>query len=89
MAVFIPPVYFMMKQRWIAFTIHSIIYLFAIIFTLTVVGAVIGIPLWFISATCAMWDLRKQLMEEQATIMAEKMAEKMHNVNIKRNEYTE
>ncbi len=73
-AIFVPPLYFLIKKRWVACLIHSVLYLVALVYTMTIILAIVGIPLWFISATCAVWDLRKQLMEEQATVMARKMA---------------
>lgn len=76
-AVCIPQLYFLIKKRWIAFIIHSIIGIIAVFLIVTMVGAIIGIPLYFISSISAVWDLRKQLQEEQAVAIAEKMAEKM------------
>jgi hypothetical protein len=76
-AVFLPPLYFLIKKRWVSFVIHSILCFISLGLVITMVGAIFGIPLWLISAVCAVWDLRKQLMEEQATIMAKKMAEAM------------
>jgi hypothetical protein len=77
-AIFVPPLYFLIKKKWVAGVIHCILCLIALVCTMTIVLAIIGIPLWFVSATCAVWDLRKQLVEEQATVMAQKMAEAMH-----------
>jgi|GEM_PF-6468132 UPF0716 family protein affecting phage T7 exclusion len=79
-AVFIPQLYFLIKGKWVSFIIHSIIGLIAIILICTMIGAVIGIPLYFVSSVCAVFDLRKQLMNEHATAIAEKMAEKFQQM---------
>lgn len=76
-AVFIPPLYFFIKGRWIAGIIHSILYFFAIVLCISMVGVIVGFPLYLISAVCATWDLRKRLVEEQTTLLAKKMAEAM------------
>lgn len=76
-AIFIPPLYFFIKGRWVAGIIHSMIYLLALILFFSIIGAVVGFPLYIISAVCAVWDLRKHMMEEHATLMAKKMAEAM------------
>jgi hypothetical protein len=80
-AVFLPQLYFLIKGKWVGFIIHSIIGVVAIFLTITLVGAVVGIPLYFLSSVCAVWDLRKQLQMEQATAIAEKMAERMTQMN--------
>lgn len=75
LAVFLPPVYFMLKSRWVAASVTGAICFVAFILTLSMVGAIVGIPMWFVCSACAIWDLRKQLIEEQASVMAKKMAE--------------
>ncbi len=77
-AMFLPPLYFLIKGKWVGFIIHSIIAFIALCLIITVGGAPIGIPLYFVSSVCAIWDLRKQLQMEQATAIAEKMAEKLN-----------
>ena len=79
-ALFIPQLYFLIKGKWVSFIFHSIIGLIAIILIFSMIGAIIGIPLYFVSSICAIFDLRKQLMNEQATAIAEKMAEKLHQM---------
>ena len=78
-AVFLPPLYFLMKKRMVAFAVHFALFLAAILCLLTLVLAVVAFPLWLISSTCAVWDLRKQLMEEHATTIARKLAETMQH----------
>jgi hypothetical protein len=74
LAIFISPVYFIVKKRWGAFLLNSIFYGTALLLLLSIVGALFAFFPWMIAAIHAVWDLRKQLMEEQATIIAQKMA---------------
>jgi hypothetical protein len=74
-AIFCPPLYFLLQGRPIAAAIHFVIWCIAILTALLVVGILI----WAVQATVASWDLRKQLQEEQATAIATKMAEVMQN----------
>jgi len=60
LAVFVPPLYFLVKKKYLAFLVHTILCLSAIPL-LFFFG--FGIILWVISMICALWDLRKQLME--------------------------
>lgn len=73
LAILFPPGYFFVAGRPIAGLIHLIIW--AISIPLFFVG--IGIFIYFAQVLFAVWDLRRHLMIEQATIMAEKMAEKL------------
>jgi len=73
LAIFFPPGYFFAQGRFGAGFVHLIVWgisipLFFIFF--------LGMFIWFIQAMLATWDLRKQLQMEQATAIAEKMAEK-------------
>lgn len=76
-AIFLPPLYFFIKGRWVSGIIHSVLWLIAVALCLSLLGAVVGFPLYFVSSICAVWDLRKRMVEEQATLMANKMAEAM------------
>ena len=72
-AIFFPALYFLMKQKWISFIIHSVIGIIAMILIISILGAFLGLPLYFVSSICALWDLRKQLQEEQAMAIARHM----------------
>lgn len=76
-AIFISPLYFIIKGRWGAAILNSIFYGTAVLLLLTFVFAIAAPFPWMIAAIHAVWDLRKQMMEEHATIMAKKMAEAM------------
>ena len=74
LAIFLPPAYFFLAGRPFAGAIHLLFWLISIplffFFGL-------GIFIWFFQAMLAVWDLRRQLQMEQATAIAEKMAEKL------------
>ena len=72
-AILCPPLYFLLQGRTLAAAIHFVFWVLSILTALIFIGVII----WFIQSSMACWDLRKQLMEEQATIMAKKMAEVM------------
>jgi len=76
-AIFCPPLYFLIQKKWVSFVFHSINYLVALVLCFSILGIVVGFPLYLISAVCAVWDLRKRMAEEQATLIAQKMAEAM------------
>ena len=71
-AIFLPPLYFFVVGRPISGVIHLVIWVISIplIFAFGM-----GVFIWFIQAFLAVWDLRKRLVTEQATILATKMAE--------------
>jgi hypothetical protein len=77
LAVFLPPIYFATKKKWLAFVITSGFFCLSLIFYIMVVLAPLGLILWALSAGFAGWDVRKQMVNEHATILAEKMATKM------------
>ena len=76
-AIFVPPLYFLMKKKWLAFIVTSFLLILSLFLFMTVVLIPAALILWGLSAVVAVWDLRKVLMHEHATIIAEKMAGKM------------
>jgi TM2 domain-containing membrane protein YozV len=73
-AILFPPLHFFLAGRPVAGVIHLILWCISIPLFF-VFG--LGIMIWFIQAFLAMWDMRRLLQEEQATAIAEKMAEKL------------
>ncbi len=84
-AIVLPPLYFFIKGRWIAGVLTTISCLVALVCIASMIGAPIGIPLWFIASICAVWDLRKRLTDENTTMLAKKMAEAMQTSAPKEN----
>ena len=76
-AVFIPPLYFLMKKKWLGFIVSSLLLVLSLFLAMTVVFIPVSLLLWGLCTVVAVFDLRKQLMQEHATVIAEKMAEKM------------
>jgi hypothetical protein len=66
-AILLPPLYFLIKKKWLAFAVTGFLMFFSIFMFIL-------IPiLWPVCAICAVWDLRKAMMHEHATIIAETM----------------
>jgi 4-hydroxybenzoate polyprenyltransferase len=76
-AVLIPPLYFLIKKKWVGFVVSSFLFVLSCLFAIMVVLLPVSIILWVLCAIVAVWDVRKALMHEHADILATKMAEKM------------
>ena len=76
-AVLVPPLYFLIKKKWLALIASLVAVFFAVIFAMMVVLLPISFILWGLFSVIAVWDLRKRLVHENAEILATKMAEKM------------
>lgn len=76
-AALVPPLYFLIKKKWAAFVVSSLLLFLSLCMLVSIVLIPGAIILWVLCATVAFWDLRKQLMHEHATVIAEKMAAKM------------
>ncbi len=67
-AIFIPPLYFILKKKWLAAAGTMFLFLLSLpLFFLLPV-------FWIISSVCAVWDLRKSMMREHAKMIAEEIA---------------
>jgi hypothetical protein len=75
--IFISPVFFMTRGKWGGFVLNSILYGLAILCVLSMVGIVIAPLFWLLAVGHASWHLRRELMMQQAEMIATKMAEKM------------
>ena len=76
-AVLIPPLYFLIKKRWVGFIVSSCLLVLSFFLACTVVMIPVALVLWALCATVAVWNLRKQLVRENAEVLASKIAEKM------------
>ena len=76
-AIFIPPLYFLIKKRWLGFIISSCLFVLALLLAVTVVLIPVSVILWILCSIVAVWNLRKAVMHEHAEVLATKMAEKM------------
>ena len=80
-ALFVPPLYFAMKKRWVGFIVTSLLLFLSMIFLITVVLAPGAFFLWFCCAICAVWHLRKEVVREHSRIFAEELVGKMSQAN--------
>jgi hypothetical protein len=76
-AIFVPPLYFLIKKNWLGFIVSGFLLLLSPILLMTVVLAPGALIFWGLCAICAIWDLRKHVAREHAAILAEEMASKM------------
>lgn len=71
-AVFIPPLYFILRKKWGAFVLNAILY---VIFLCTFIFG-IGFIFWVLAMGHAMWHLRKEVMKEHADMIADSIVAK-------------
>ena len=76
-AIFIPPLYFLIKERWLGFIVSSFLLVLSVLLAMTWILIPVSLILWALCSVVAVWDLRKRLVHENAEILATKMAEKM------------
>ena len=72
MAFFVPPLYFLLRKKWLGFFINFIIFITALV---TLIFG-IGVLFCFMASCHAALHLRKENMAEHAQMIADKMAEK-------------
>ena len=80
-AIFIPPLYFLIKKRWLALIGSLVAFFFAVIFAIMMILLPLSFILWALCSVVAVWDLRKRLVHESAEVLATKMAEKMRQAH--------
>jgi hypothetical protein len=79
-ALFVPPLYFIIKKKWLAFVTSAFLMFLSPFFLITGFLAPVAFFFWFACAICAIWNLRKHVMRENAKVLAEEMAVKMAEV---------
>jgi hypothetical protein len=77
--IFIPPVYFLARQKWGGFVLNSILYGLACLCILMIVGIAIAPVFWALAVGHAGFTYRKELLAHHADMIATKMAEKLQN----------
>ena len=80
-AVLVPPLYFLIKKKWLGFIVSSCLLVLSLFLAMTIVLLPVALILWALCSTVAVWNLRKASMHEHAEIVATKMAEKMQTTN--------
>lgn len=76
-AILTPPLYFLIKKRWLGFVVSSCLLVLSLFLAMTVVLIPGALILWGLCSTVAVWNLRKANVHEAADVIATKMAEKM------------
>lgn len=80
-AILMPPLYFLIKKRWLGFIVSSFLLVLSFFLAMTVVMLPVALILWMLCAVCAVWNLRKHLVHESAEVLATRMAEKMRQAH--------
>jgi len=70
--IFVPPLYFVIRNKWGAFMLNGFLYLLA---WLTVLFFGLGVIFWALAVGHAAWHLRYEWMEKQAELIAKKTKE--------------
>ncbi len=76
-AVFVCPLYFMIRGRWGHFWINTVLYGLACVFLISILGSFLAPFFWFPAALHALWYWRQewqlQMMTKQAELIASKI----------------
>lgn len=80
-AIFIPPLYFLIKKRWLGFIVSCCLLVLSFFLAMTVIMLPVALILWALCSAVAVWNLRKQFVHESAEVLATKMAEKMRQAH--------
>ncbi len=76
--IFISPLYFLNRKKWGAFMVNAFFYGLACLCVLSIVGIMIAPVFWLIALIHASYYYKKEVVVEQAELLATKMAEKMN-----------
>lgn len=75
--LFISPLYFLIRKKWLGFILNLILYGIAVVFLVTIIFAWVGFLFWILAVGHAGWHIKQENMEKHADMVATKMAEKM------------
>ncbi|HXF10262.1 MAG TPA: hypothetical protein VN625_05715 [Desulfuromonadaceae bacterium] len=59
LALLVPPIYFLVKKRWLAFVLSTAVLVASIFLIAMIWLAPVILLLWIATAAFAVWDLRK------------------------------
>jgi hypothetical protein len=65
LAILIPPVYFLIKRRWMAFAFTLAALICSIFLLAELFLAPLVLVLWFASAFFAVWDIQQRVLKEK------------------------
>jgi len=75
--IFIPPLYFLVRNKWGGFFLNSFLYGIACLCVLSIIGIWIAPIFWILSVGHACFTYRREMVTQHAEMLATKMAEKM------------
>lgn len=65
LAIFIPPVYFLIKRRWMAFAFTLAALVCSIFLAAELFLSPLILVLWFACAFFAVWDIQQRVLKEK------------------------
>ncbi|HEV2454051.1 MAG TPA: hypothetical protein VGY98_07305 [Verrucomicrobiae bacterium] len=65
LAIFIPPVYFLINRRWMAFAFTFAALICSIFLLAELFLAPLVVVLWFACAFFAVWDIQQRVLKEK------------------------
>ena len=75
LAIFFPPLYFLLQKKWLALGISTLLFVIGLTFVWTIV---IPMLLYLPCTIVAVYDVQKKIMREHATDIANKMARELN-----------
>jgi hypothetical protein len=78
--LFIPPLYFLARKKWLGFLINSVFYGMACGLVLTLALIFVAPLFWLIAVFHASYYWRREKRIQDAELLATKMAEKMREI---------
>jgi hypothetical protein len=75
--IFIPPLYFLIRQKWGGFFLNAFLYGCACMCVISMLGIMIAPIFWILSVGHAFFTYRREASAQHAEMLATKMAEKM------------
>ena len=73
--IFVSPVYFAVRRNWRAFALNAMLYGFACVLLISIIGQAFASIFWALAVGHAGWHLKKELMTQQGELIATEMSE--------------
>jgi hypothetical protein len=75
--LFIPPVYFVSRDKWGAFALNAFLYGLACLCVLSIMGIMVAPIFWILSVGHAGFHFRREMINKHAELIATKIAAQM------------
>lgn len=82
LCIFIAPLYFLLRKKWVHFAISAVLYGIACLLALSLILIWLAPFFWLPTVLHAVWQYSRRAQEEHAEMLATKMAEKMRDQNV-------